>query len=485
MSGFCVAVTPEEIPAKHHRLLNSCLDKVVSGEIENLMVFMPPGSAKSTYATVKFPAYLIGRWDSQGSTGKSVISGNYGQDLANNFGRKVRNMVRTPEYQAIFPGTRLSQDSQSKSEWETALGNNYKSVGVGAGITGRRGDIGIIDDPIKGRKDADSETVRKSTWEWYNTDYRTRLKPGSPEILIQTRWHEEDLAGMILPEDWKGESGFICGRDGRKWYVVCLPAMAGANDLLGREEGEWLWTEWFSLEWWEQTRKTMTMTGMRDWNSLYLQIPSATEGDFFRREWFKRYHMESLPDTRNYISSDYAVTNGGGDYTEFGVWGLSPADDIYAIDWWYGQSTPDTWIDAQLDLADKYKPMTIYGEKGVIQKAIEPLMMKKANERRIYSAYEWLSRTANKAAMAQSFRGRAAMGKVYIPYTDWGDRLINQLCAFPTGRYDDAVDVCALIGMALDNIIGAALPDLGDARPKDRWDKAFDDEDNAHNWKVA
>ena len=133
MTAFCEAVSPDEPPAAHHRLLNDCLDKVIAGDIDNLMVFMPPGSAKSTYATVKFPSYVIGRWDQAGHTGKSVISASYGQDLSNNFGRKVRNLVRTPEYQSIFPGTRLSQDSQSKSEWETEKGNNYKSVGVGAG----------------------------------------------------------------------------------------------------------------------------------------------------------------------------------------------------------------------------------------------------------------------------------------------------------------------------------------------------------------
>lgn len=485
MTGFCEEVSPDEKPAKHHRLLNSCLDKVVSGEIQHLMICMPPGSAKSTYATVRFPSYVIGKWDEAGKVGKSVISASYGQDLSNTFGRKVRNLVRTPEYRSVFPDTTLSQDSQSKSEWETAQGNNYKSVGVGAGITGRRGDLGIIDDPIKGRKDADSETVRNSTWEWYNTDYLTRLKPGSPEIIILTRWHEDDLAGRILPESWKGESGTVIARDGKEWYVVCLPAEARENDLLGREEGEWLWKEWFSPEWWEQTKKTMTMTGPRDWNSLYQQMPTATEGGFFKREWFKRYHLDNLPDTHKYITSDYAVSEGKGDYTEFGVWGLSPSDDLYALDWWFGQSTPDTWIDAQLDLADMHKPLTIYGEKGVIQKAVEPLMMKRAAERKIYSAYEWLNRSGDKAAMAQSFRGRAAMGKVYIPYTDWGDRLINQLCAFPTGRYDDAVDNCALIGMALGDAIGASLPEHDASRSKDRWDRAFSDDEDEDNWKVA
>jgi predicted phage terminase large subunit-like protein len=484
LAEFSKHIAPEEPPALHHRLLCDSLDKVFNGEIKRLMVLMPPGSAKSTYATVRFPAYVMGRWDSEGVK-KSIISGSYGQDLASSFGRKVRNLVRTPEYKSIFPATELSQDSQSKSEWETAQGCNYKSVGCGAGITGRRSDLGVIDDPIRGRKDADSPTVRDSVWNWYKSDFLTRLKPKSPEILIQTRWHEDDLAGRILPEKWSGESGLITARDGRDWHVICLPAQAGKNDLLGRAEGEYLWTDWFPVEWWEQTKKTMTLTGMRDWNSLYQQIPSATEGDFFKRHWFKRYSLDDLPSVRKYITTDYAVSEGKGDFTEFGVWGLDANQDIYACDWWYGQTSPDTWIEEQLNLIDEHKPLTTFGEKGVIQKATEPMLMKRSRERRVYGHFEWLARTADKAAMAQGFRARAAMGKVYIPDTEWGNRLLNQLCAFPAGRHDDAVDNCGLIGMALDEIVSATDKVEEVTKPVDKWDSAFGDDNNDDSWKAA
>lgn len=439
------------------------------------MVFMPPGSAKSTYATVRFPAYIMGRWDAAGVQ-KSVICASYGQDLANSFGRKVRNLVRTPEYRSIFPDTILSQDSQSKSEWETARGNNYKSVGVGAGITGRRGDLGLIDDPVKGRKDADSETVRASTWEWYKTEFLTRLKPGSPQIFILTRWHEDDLAGRILPETWKGESGLITARDGNQWYVVCLPAEAREGDLLGRKPGEWLWTEWFSPGWWTQTKRTMTLTGLRDWNSLYQQVPTPDEGIFFKREWFKRFHLGSEPATTKHLSSDYAVTEGDGDFTELSIWGVDAADDLYALDWWYAQATSDVWIEAALDLIQKHKPMIALGESGVIRRAIEPQLNKRSRERGVYFRQEWLTRSGDKAAMARAFQARAAMGKVYIPYGEWGDRLINQLCGFPAGTYDDAVDNCALMGLYLDETFGPAIPQVESEPERDAWGRETYDE---------
>jgi predicted phage terminase large subunit-like protein len=481
MTGFCLAVSPDEPPAEHHQLLNECLDKVLTGEIPNLMVLMPPGSAKSTYASVRFPSYVMGRWDAEGVK-KSVISASYGQDLASNFGRKVRNQVRTEEYQSVFPDTQLSQDSQSKSEWETAKGNNYKSVGVGAGITGRRGDLGLIDDPVKGRKDADSQVVRDSTWEWYKTDFTTRLKPGSPQVIILTRWHEDDLAGRILPGDWDGESGTVIARDGQEWFVICLPAEARENDLLGRNPGEWLWPEWFSPTWWEQTRRTMTLTGLRDWNSLYQQTPTPDEGIHFKREWFKRYQLGDQPTTTKYLSSDYAVTEDDGDSTEFGVFGVDAADDLYIEDWWHGQKTSDVWIEACLDLIDKHKPMVSLGETGVIRRAIEPQLNKRSRERRVYFRQKWINRTGDKVAMSRAFQARAAMGKVYIPYGEWGDRLLNQLCAFPAGTYDDAVDVCALIGLYLDSTFAPSIPKPEPDLPKDAWGRH---RRNQGNWKTA
>lgn len=478
---FCRFTSPDEPPAHHQQVLCEKLDDVYSGVIQNLLVLMPPGSAKSTYASIKFPAYALGRWEEEGRIGNGIITGSYSQDLANTFGRRVRNFVRSTEYRALFPKTALSQDSQSKSEWETERANLYKSVGVGAGITGRRGHLGIIDDPLKGRKEADSEVVRDATNQWYLTEYMTRFVPGSPQVMILTRWHENDPAGVVLGSDWDGQSGFHTGSDGRVWYVLCIPAEAGDNDILGRKPGEMLWLDWFNEAWWAQTKRTVTLNGatMRDWNSLYQQQPTPDEGDFFRRDWFKRFHLKDAPDTRNYLSTDYAVSEGEGDFTEFGVWGLDAGDNLYALDWYYDQSTADVWIEQLLDLIKEHKPLTSYGEKGVIQKAIEPLLNKRSQERKIYCHHEWVARTANKAAMAQAFRARASMGKVYIPFTDWGDRLINQLCAFPAGKHDDAVDVCALIGLVLDELLGQSIPEKDDKQPISKWDKAFEDDEDS------
>jgi hypothetical protein len=257
-SEFCRYVAPEEPPAKHHQLICDIGDRIVEGTCKRAMFFMPPGSAKSTYATVRFPPYYLGRLKNKG-----VICASYNDTLATQFGRKTRNLIRQEETQRLFPGLNLKSDSQSKGEWETEDGGFYFSVGIGGGVTGRRGDLGIIDDPIRGRKDADSQLIRDNCWNWYLEDFRTRLKPTAAVIIIMTRWHEDDLAGRILNDDWDGESGKILAKDGEEWDVVCLPAQAKENDVLGRKQGEWLWSEWFTPDWWEQTKNTVTQQGFR------------------------------------------------------------------------------------------------------------------------------------------------------------------------------------------------------------------------------
>ncbi len=431
------------------------------------MLFMPPGAAKSTYGSVYFPSYFIGRFEKKG-----VICATYSGDLSVSFGRKVRNLVSTDAYQNIFP-IRLADDSKAKGEWEADNGSFYYAAGVGGAVTGRRGDIAIIDDPTKGRKDADSLIIRESTWEWYKADLRTRLKPGAAIVLIQTRWHEDDLAGRLLPERWDGESGAIECTDGEEWEVICLPAQARRNDALGRKEGEWLWPEYLTPKYWDSTKRAQTAGGItRNWLSLYQQTPSGEEGTFFKRDWFKRYQAGDEPTTRKYVTSDYAVTPDGGDFTEHGVWGVDAADDLYALDWWYGQEDSHTWIERLLDLVDEHRPLSAWGESGQIRRAIEPQLNKRSRERKVYTHYDWITRTKDKPAMAQAFRSRAAMGKVYIPYNDWGDRLIEQLCAFDGGKYDDAVDVCALIGLVIDKLAGSTEP-APEPKEEDVWGRRF------------
>jgi predicted phage terminase large subunit-like protein len=426
------------------------------------MVFMPPGSAKSTYGSILFPAWYLGHFP-----GRSVLAASHTTELAERFGRRVRNLVSDVSFQGLFD-TSLAGDSQAAGRWSTSAGGEYYAAGVGSAILGYRADLGIIDDPVAGREAADSETDREKIWEWFKSDFYTRLKPGAAIVLIMQRWHEDDLAGRLLADSERG---------GDKWEVLRLPMEAEQDDALGREPGELLWPEWFT-----EDMRTQAKRDLRNWTALYQQQPVPDTGDFFRREWFHRY--EKLPKgLRFYGCSDYAVTDRGGDYTEHGVFGIDPEENIYVVDWWSGQTAADVWIDAQLDLIARHKPLLWVGEAGPIRRAIEPFLTKRSRERKVYCRFEWLASITDKPTRARAFQARASMGNVYLPVGTQGDELLSQLLRFPAGAVDDKVDVCSLIGRALDQTKGGIVPKTKDEPKRDSWGPAYVEREQS--WKTV
>lgn len=210
----------------------------------------------------------------------------------------------------------------------------------------------------------------------------------------------------------------------------------------------------------------------------------SAAGLLFKRDWFKFYDV--LPARLNrYIASDYAVTPDGGDFTEHGVWGLADNGDLYAVDWWSGQTDPAAWIDAWLQLVATHKPLAAFEEKGVILRAVDSAITKRMRETQTFVRREALASAGSKAERALGFAARASAGTVYLPRTPWALRLLNQLCGFngEDGRTDDAVDVCSLIGRGLDHMANAGKP-AGETKRRRR-DYGDEDEDDGDNWKTA
>lgn len=433
------------VPAAHHRLVNDVLERVDRGEIKRAMFLLPPGTAKTTYASVTFPTWYMGR-----HAGANIISVSYGYDLAKKAGRRCRSIVRSPEYGRVF-NTTLAGNNAAVDDWSIANGATYMAGGILSGITGNRADGLVIDDPIKGREDADSETIRDKTWEAYKSDLRTRLKPGAWITLMLTRWHEDDPSGRILPEGYAGESGWITARDGERWYVLCLPAQCEReDDPLGRKPGEYLWTDWFSPEHWEQEKVSQ---GPRNWAALYQQRPAPESGDYFRREWLRYYDQPPNRATlRIYGASDYAVTDGAGDWTVHVVVGVDPADNIYLLDLWRGRTTSDVWIEAFLDLCERWKPVEWAEEAGQINKSLGPFIVKRQMERRVYTYRRQYPSAHDKPTRAQAIRARTAMGKLYLPQmAAWRETLEREMLIFPS-EPDDQIDALSLIGRMLDHM---------------------------------
>lgn len=410
------------------------------------MINMPPRHGKSELASRRFPAWYIGR-----NPNKQIITASYSSDLATDFGREVRNIVASKEFARLFEGVRLAADSQAAWRWNTNRGGAYVAAGVGTGISGRGADILLIDDPYKDRQEADSETTRRRVWDWYISTAYTRLMPGGSIVIIQTRWHEDDLSGTLL-EQMKG--------GGEEWRVLSLPALD--------DEGRALWPAWYDETRLDEIRRTI---GHRDWSALYQQAPAPEEGTFFQRAHFKR-HSEPPARVNVFMTSDYAVTEDGGDFTEHGVWGVwqEGADvRLSQLDWWHGQTAADEWIERGLDLVQRHKPLCWFGESGPIRKAVEPFLKRRMQERRAYCRLEWLPSIHDKPTRARPFQALAAMGNVSLLADERGDRLLDQLLKFPAGKHDDGVDVCSLMGRAIADAHPAIQVAVPPPKPKDSY----------------
>lgn len=443
--------------AEHQRVIAEHLDRVIAGDLDRLMILMPPRHGKSELASRRFPAFFVGQHPS-----KSIIAASYSSDLASDFGREVRNIVASREYERLFPGTRLAQDSQAANRWHTDAGGAYVAAGVGTAITGRGAHVLLIDDPVKDRQEADSEATRESVWKWYSSTAYTRLAPDGAIVLIQTRWHEDDLAGRLLHK---------ASRGGDQWTVLELPAM---------HEGKALWPEWYNVERLERIR---TAIDPRDWSALFQQRPSPESGHYFKREWF-RWYDEIPKHLRVYGASDYAVTDKGGDYTVHLVVGIDPEDNIHILDLWREQTESDVWIEAFLDLVVKWKPLYWAEERGQIIKSVGPFIEKRMRERKVYCARESFTSAVDKPTRGQAIRARASMGKVYLPQqAPWLSSLMTELMTFPVGVNDDQVDTLSLIGRMLADMVGGVMPKKPGPE-QDRWMRVFLQED-PDTWKTV
>lgn len=464
----CEEFYPDQVtPALHHLLMLNTLERVILGEIRRVMFFLPPGAAKSSYASVCFPPAAMGRLP-----GSAIIATSYGDDLAKKFGRRCRAVVRGEEYASVFK-TNLTGDNKAVDDWSLTNGSTYMCGGILSGLTGHRADILLVDDPIRGREDADSPTIRQKVWEAYKSDLRTRLKPSGSIVVCMTRWHEDDLAGRILPEDYDGRSGWVTARDGEQWFVVNLPAQCEReDDPLGRKVGDWLWTEWFPPEHWEQERTSQGWPEQpRNWTALYQQRPAPESGDYFKAEWLRWYDPAALPAYLTiYMAADYAVTDGDGDWTVFGVIGVDPDDNIFVLHFERMRTASDVWIERACDLIRDWQPIEFIQEKGQIEKSIGPFMHKRQRERNAYCAEKLYASAADKPSRAQAIRGRMAQGKVYLPLVKanaemhmraryiWVDILVNEVLKFPVLGVDDQVDVLSLFGRRLAEMARPSVP---------------------------
>lgn len=423
LSYFTQYCYPGFIDNWHLQEIFQALEDVESGKLKRLAIFMPPRHGKSIIASVHFPAWCIGR-----NKDLNIIQASYNAELATDFGREVRNLVQTKEFQNVFKDVQVAEDSQSKGKWNTNGRGAYIATGVGGSLTGRGANILLIDDPVKNREEADSETVREATWNWYRSTARTRLAPGGSIVLIQTRWHLADLAGRLL-------------EDGDQWKVLSYPAIA-EQDEPKRKMGEALWPERYPLPELEQIKKDI---GIYEFTALYQQTPIATENQDFKAHWIRKMEWADLlkKQTTCFISIDTAVSQrDSADYTgiirnfvdENGNWHIAATRK---------RMNPTQLVEDIFALYQNDRPAKIGIEKTVFLQAIKPFLEIEMRRRNIFIPITELEhKQTQKETRIRSLIPRYETGSVYH-LVNQTKELEEEMFTFPQGKHDDVLDALA------------------------------------------
>lgn len=429
-----------------HRALGRALEQVEAGEMRRLIITFPPRHGKSELTSRRFPAWLVGR-----DPYRSVMLGAYNQEFANDFGGEVRDIILSPAFQHVFPDCKLKKGSKAKDRLGTTDGGKLNFVGRGGSATGRGADFLIIDDPFKDSNEARSQTIRDEVWDWFNKTLSTRLMSDAGAIIIiQTRWHEDDLVGRLTDPT----NPHYNAAEAAQWKIIDIKALADDDDILGRKPGEALWPGRFGVKWLEQKRSSDPV----GFSALYQQEPTPADGVFFKAEHLLGYRHEDRPPLANlriYAASDHAVgVKQRNDYTVLIVVGVDSDGVIWLLDCWWEKKDSEAVVEAMLTLAERWKPLIWWAEKGHISQAIGPFLRRRSREREIYVNIYEQTPSADKMTRAQSIQARTAMGMVRLPtYASWCERAKQELLKFPQGRNDDFVDAFAHIGLGLGIIV--------------------------------
>ena len=418
--SFVKCVWPEFIEGSHHRHIAEKFNKLATGELKRLIVNMPPRHTKSEFASYLLPAWMVGR-----NPKLKIIQATHTGELAIRFGRKAKNLIDSEEYAKIFK-TRLQEDSKAAGRWETAQGGEYFAAGVGGAITGRGADLLIIDDPHS-EQDAMSETALESAYEWYTSGPRQRLQPGASIVLVMTRWSTKDLTAQLLKaqKEVKGD----------QWEVVEFPAILDHGT-----EDQAVWPEYWKLDELEKVKATLPVA---KWNAQWMQRPTSEEGAIIKRDWWKVWKHDWIPQLHYVIQSyDTAyLKKETADFSAITTWGL----------FYPNQDSP-----LNLILLDAIKDRYEFPE--LRRKALEQykywspeMVIVEAKAAGLPLTYELRqmdipgvnftpSKGNDKHVRVNSCAPVFESGMVWAPETKFAEEVIEECAAFPFGDNDDLVD---------------------------------------------
>lgn len=432
----------------HHEFIVNKLQEVADSPVARyVIILISPGTAKSTYSSMLFPPWFLGR-----KPGHSILACSHSKELAQRFGRTARNHV---ESHSSLLGYTLSGDSRAADEWETSTGGRYFCTGVGSGLAGHRADLGLIDDYLGNWEDANSKTIRDQQFDWFVQDFYPRISGTQASnngsiVILANRRHEEDLVGRLLAVD-DNQSPI----QPSQWEVIKLPFFAEDNDPLGRKVGEVIWPEKFACQ-----AEAIRRMPSRARAGLYQQSPRPDDGNYFKLAWLQGYEKQDLPDNlRIYAASDHACTDDGGDSTVclFAGW---DGKNLYILPecYWEKDDTGKV-VNAMLRYGKLHNPLVWWAEKGHISKSIGPFLRDRMQEERNYLRIEEITPKHDKPTRARSAQGMCEFGQVFFPkFAPWWDKAENELLTFPGGKSDDWIDAFAHLCAGIFRMVTPAKP---------------------------
>ena len=415
---FVKFVWPGFIAGRHHKIVAEKLEAVANGTLKRLIINMPPRHTKSEFASYLFPAWMVGRRGDM-----KIMQATHTADLSIRFGRKVKTLMETEDYQKIFDA-RLKSDSKAAYRWETDGGGEYYAAGVGGSIAGRGADLFIVDDPHS-EQDAMSPAALEAAWEWYQGGPRQRLQPGGAIVVVMTRWSEMDLTAKLLKQ-----SGMDPKAD--KWDVVEFPAIM--------PDGAPLWPEYWKLEELEGVRASISLS---KWQAQYMQAPTSDMSSIVKRSWWKTWTHEKIPKLQ-YVMQSYDTAflkTQTADFSAIQTWGVfhptedSPAN-LILLDAKKGRWEFPELKRIAFDEFKYWEPDTVLIES----KAAGLPLTQELRQSGIPVVNFSPSRGNDKISRLNAVAPLFESGLVWTPEASWAEEVIEETAAFPFGEHDDMVD---------------------------------------------
>lgn len=463
---------PGYLRTRFHSLLTYELQKLYEslavGKDYNIIVEVQPQIGKSTTCSELFPAWVLGKSALDFGLGWPVICASYGADLAERKSQNCRDIIESENYRLVFPDTRLRQDSTSKSFWQTTTGGSYRAVGVGGGLTGMPGKLLIGDDLIKDRADAESEVVREGTWKWWQTVFMTRRQTGSGICLVNTRWHMQDVSGMVRAQFERDEASGKKKWEYDQWKTFTFPAFALEDEYIAgrlfRKVGDVLCPERFTRE--DMVRRR-NATDHYEWSALFMQTPILKENAKFRTEWFKYYTPNDIKfkKLRTYTLVDPAGRKKKSDNTVIRTVGKEMTTGfIFLLEETAGRMDPGQTIDAVFHHVRTWHSR-VWVESVAYQETLLYWMTEKQREAQFFFEVNELKQSKDKNGRIEQLIGPYKAGIIFHTPADRDYEL--ELLSFPQGKNDDRIDAVAMFLQVAETTATSESPEQRQQRKRE------------------